>query len=246
MHDPFYDLFPQPAEPEWIASRVALATIDVQYLDAHEDGWLGRVAKKQGQEELLRPRFEAVKAILPKIRSLQEAFRASGQEVIHIRIAYRTKDGRDAGRAHMPAADVQPVPRDERDDDLLPEVPAKGDELIFSKTSAGVFNSTDIDRVLRAMGIEHLVFTGIVTEGCVELSAMDAADRGYGVTIVSDATSSSTPELHDAALVRMSDGGFIAIHTTAEVLELVTALKPASSEPGTAVVTGRRTNASKS
>jgi nicotinamidase-related amidase len=229
VHDPFYDLFPQPAEPVWEASKVALLTIDVQYLDAHEDGWLGRVARKQGQEELMRPRFEAVKRILPKIRMLQDAFRASGEEVMHIRIAYRTKDGRDAGPAHMPAADVQPVPRDNRDDDLLPEVAAKGDEIVFSKTSAGVFNSTDIDRVLRAMEIKYLVLTGIVTEGCVELAAMDAADRGYHVMVVSDATSSSTPEAHDDAIERMTDGGFIVAKTADQVKDLVELLKQKSA-----------------
>ena len=66
------------------------------------------------------------------------------------------------------------------------------------------------------MGITHLVFTGIVTEGCVELSARDAADRGYTVSLVHDACTSSTIELHENALVRMTDGGFIASRSTEE------------------------------
>ena len=63
--------------------------------------------------------------------------------------------------------------------------------MIFSKTSASVFKFTAIDSVLKRMGITHLVITGIVTEGCVELSARDAADRGYTVSLVNDACTSS-------------------------------------------------------
>ena len=98
---------------------------------------------------------------------------------MHVRVAYRTRDGRDAGKAYMPSVEDQPIPQEARDDEFLQEVAPAGDEIIFDKTSAGVFNSTAIDSVLRRMGINCLVFTGIVTDGCVELSARDAADRGF-------------------------------------------------------------------
>ena len=146
-------------------------------------------------------------------------------EVIHVKVAYRTKDGRDAGLAFMPSADLQPVEREDRDDELLPEVDRQGDEMIFAKTSSSAFSSTEIERVLRRMGIEHLVITGIVTDGCVELTARDAADRGFLVTLVKDACSSSTPEAHDDALHRMTDGGFIAARSAADVIAEVQGLE---------------------
>jgi nicotinamidase-related amidase len=96
---------------------------------------------------------------------------------------------------------------------------------VFSKKSASVFSTTEIDDVLRRMGIEHLVMTGIVTDGCVELSSRDAADRGYHVTLVSDACSASTPEAHEDAIARMTDGSFIAARTTEDVAAEVAALR---------------------
>ena len=54
MHDPFYDLFPAPQEPPWEADQLVLVTIDMQYMDAHPDGWMGRVARSGGREDLLR------------------------------------------------------------------------------------------------------------------------------------------------------------------------------------------------
>ena len=229
MHDPFYDLFtPRPA-PALDDRRVALVTIDLQYLDAHADGWVGRVARRRGKEHTLAQRWEGIERILPNVRRLQDAFRDAGQEVVHVRVAYRTRDGRDAGLAYMPAAELEGDERDERDDEFLPEVAPQGDEMVFSKRSASVFSTTEIDDIMRRMGIDHLVFTGIVTDGCVELSARDAADRGYRVTLVSDACSASTPEAHEDALDRMTDGSFVAARTTDEVAAEVSSLRVATA-----------------
>ena len=229
LHDPFYDLFPRPSFGSISPGKTALLTIDLQYLDAHAEGWIGRIAQDAGKPEIMQERWDNINAILPNVRRCQDAFRAAGEEVIHVRVAYRTDNGRDAGKAFMPDAELEPVPRDDRDDLLLPEVAEQGDEMIFSKTSASVFNSTAIDNVLKRMGITHLVMTGIVTEGCVELSSRDAADRGYTVTLVNDACTSSTRELHENALVRMTDGGFIASRTTDEICAEVANPQPSST-----------------
>jgi len=219
LHDPFYDLFPRRSFPAVEPGKTALLTIDLQYLDAHVDGWIGRIAADAGRPELMQERWDNINGILPNVRRCQDAFRAAGEEVIHVRVGYRTSDGRDAGKAFMPTADLEPVAREPFDDDLLPEVAAQDDEMIFTKSSASVFSTTAIDNVLRRMGITNLVLTGIVTEGCVELSARDAADQGYTVTLVNDACTSSTKDLHENALVRMTDGGFIGSRTTDEICE---------------------------
>jgi ureidoacrylate peracid hydrolase len=218
MHDPFYDLFPKRENPPILAGKTALLTIDMQYLDAHRDGWVGRVAKAAGKAEDLEPRWEAIDASLPNIRMVQDAFREAGQELIHVKVAYRTDDGRDAGIAHMPTSDLESAERNALDDDLLPEVAAQGDEMILSKTSASVFSTTDIESLLHRMKIDHLVITGLVTDGCVELSARDATDRGFRVTMVEDACTASTPEAHIDAIQRMSDGGFIAMRSAKDVV----------------------------
>jgi ureidoacrylate peracid hydrolase len=145
---------------------------------------------------------------------------------MHVRVRYRTRSGRDAGRAYMPDPATEPIPREPRDDEFLEQIAPREDEIIFDKTSASVFNSTAIDSVLRRMGIGQLVVTGIVTDGCVELSARDAADRGYAVTLIADGCAASTPEAHDDALARLTDGGFIAARTTAEALALLRGIAP--------------------
>lgn len=221
VHDPFYDLMPRRPEPEWEPGKMALLTIDLQYLDAHPDGMVGRRARAKGLEHLLEPRWTGIAKILPNVRRLQDAFRAAGEEVAHVRIRYRTADGRDAGRSFTPGPEVQSVEADDRDQEFLPDVAPQPNEMIFDKTTAGAFNSGDLEGVLRRMKIDHLVITGIVTDGCVELTARDAADRGLNVTIIEDGCSAPTPEAHTDAVERMTDGGFITSKTTDEAIELL-------------------------
>lgn len=214
-HDPYYDLVPPPVEPPFDPARTALLIIDLQYLDAHRDGWMGRLCRLEGKPGHLDERWEAIDEMLPRIRQLQDTCRAAGIELIHIRVKYLTRDCRDGQRSLQQETKARLA--DARDDDFLEMVAPVGDELIIDKTSAGTFNSTPIDQILRNMGRDRLLVCGIVTEGCVELTARDAADRGYFVTLVRDGCASSTRLAHFDALQRMTDGGLIRARTVAEL-----------------------------
>jgi len=219
-HDPYYDLVPPPPEPEFDPRRTALLIIDLQYLDAHRDGWMGRLCRDQGMPGHLDERWEFIDEIQPRVRRLQDACRAGGVELVHIRVRYLTPDCRDGQRSLQQETKARFA--DPRDDDFLEMVAPQGDETIVDKTSAGTFNSTALDQILRNMGRDRLLVCGIVTEGCVELTARDAADRGYYVTLVSDACASSTRLAHHDALQRMSDGGLIRLSRVDALCDLTT------------------------
>jgi nicotinamidase-related amidase len=215
-HDPYYELVPEPQEKPFDAGRTALLIIDLQYLDAHSDGWMGRLCRAQGRPDLLNERWAFIDDILPNVRRLQDACRAGGIELVHIRVKYLTSDCRDGQRSL--AMEQKALSADARDDDFLEMVAPQGDELVIDKTSAGTFNSTAIDQILRNMKVDRLWVTGIVTEGCVELTARDAADRGYYVTLVKDCLASSTHVAHEDALQRMTDGGLIKARSSDELI----------------------------
>lgn len=79
-------------------------------------------------------------------------------------------------------------------------VPIPGKELLIHKTSTGLFNSTGIDQILRCMGIQSLIVTGVATNACVEMTARDAADRWYKVVMAEDAQGTFSEESHIATL----------------------------------------------
>jgi nicotinamidase-related amidase len=218
VHDPYWDLVEAPQEPPFDPKRTALLIIDLQYLDAHSDGWMGRLARDQGKPNQLQERFTFIQDILPNVQRLQEFCRATGVEVIHVRIAFRTHSTRDGKRGLLNR--LEQTPLNARDYDILDEIAPLPDEIIINKTSVSTFNSTNIDQVLRNMQIDRLWVTGIVTEGCVELTARDAADRGYYVTLVTDACASSTHAGHDDAVQRITDGNVIKGRTVDELIAL--------------------------
>jgi nicotinamidase-related amidase len=104
------------------------------------------------------------------------------------------------------------------DFDIIEAITPIDDEIVLNKTSVSTFNSTAIDQILRNMRRDRLWVAGVVTEGCVELTARDAADRGYYVTLVTDACASSTRAAHVDAVQRMTDGNVIRGKTVAELV----------------------------
>ena len=61
------------------------------------------------------------------------------------------------------------------------------DEIVLPKTSSSVFISTNIDYVLRNLGVRSLIVAGCLTDQCVDSAVRDACDLGYLVTTVTDA-----------------------------------------------------------
>jgi nicotinamidase-related amidase len=219
--DPYYQLVPAPPEPPFDPDQTALIVIDLQNSCAHPDGLMGRLAKAQGKPWLLQERWDFVAEILPGVRKLQDACRAAGVEVIHVRVKYLTADHRDGQRSL--AREVKARASNAFDLEFLEMVAPVGDEIIVDKTSAGTFNSTALDQMLRNMGRDRLLFAGVVTEGCVEMTARTAADRGFYTTLVSDGCASSTHLAHYDALQRMTDGGLIKARTVDELCRMIEA-----------------------
>jgi len=62
------------------------------------------------------------------------------------------------------------------------------------------FANTDLDLQLKKHGIHQLIVIGLLAHTCVESTVRFAAELGYEVTVVKDATASFTDEQMHAAL----------------------------------------------
>lgn len=71
---------------------------------------------------------------------------------------------------------------------LMDFLDPRADEPVLLKSTRNCFTSTDLERRMAERGIRRLVITGIQTEQCCETTARLAADLGYDVDFVMEAT----------------------------------------------------------
>jgi nicotinamidase-related amidase len=222
LQEKLWTLFGRFQEPKLTKETTALLCIDLQYVDAHPDFGLGAKAKELGIADFLRYYWAQLKdVVIPNVQRLQTASRKKGIELIHVRVAASTADGRDTTLRYK-AMGLR-IPRDTKEAQFLPEVGPQGDELVISKVTSSAFNSTNIDRLLRNMGIRNLIIAGVVTNGCVESTTRSAAELDYGTIVISDATAAMAPQLHDHSLLSMSYKDAV-IKTTDEVIAILEAI----------------------
>ncbi len=203
----------------------ALLVIDMQYSDASIDDGVFAQKRAQGLTAGLDYFDGELKKILPVIRRMQGVFRDNGYEVMFSRIKAMTKDGRDRGRVHK-NLNIHSK-SGSKESEILEEIAPIGDEIVFSKTTGSVFNSTPIHQVLSSMGIRNLIMCGVMSSGCVESAARDAIDLGYGVVVVADASASWTEDLHRSSM-RVMNGVFARVQTSEQVLSSIQTKAPLS------------------
>lgn len=185
--------------------HTALLCIDLQFLDAARGCGLFAGAEKSGvppaATEYYFERLET--QVLPNVRKLQDIFRSKNLEVIHTRIQSLTQDGRDRGPGHKRLG-LHAAPGS-KDAEFIPIIAPVGDEIIINKTASGVFNSTNLEYVLRNMGITGLFVVGVYSNECVSTAIRDACDLGFHVTLIEDCCATVTPELQNATITTMKD-----------------------------------------
>jgi nicotinamidase-related amidase len=72
--------------------------------------------------------------------------------------------------------------------------PQPGDDVTV-KTRSSAFHDTDFDAKLKRAGVDELVITGLQSEYCVTSAIRGAHERGYRLTLVSDAHSTFDTKL---------------------------------------------------
>lgn len=83
---------------------------------------------------------------------------------------------------------------------LLPpkELAPQGHEIVFRKRRFSAFFGTKLDEDLRDHSITTVVLAGTTTANCVRATCLDALSLDYNVVVLSDATSSPTPEMQQS------------------------------------------------
>lgn len=69
-------------------------------------------------------------------------------------------------------------------------------EIVITKRRVSAFTGSDLEVLLRAQGIQHLILTGLTTSGVVLSTTRQAADKDYLLTVLSDCCGDVDEEVH--------------------------------------------------
>jgi len=90
--------------------------------------------------------------------------------------------------------------------ELLEELQPQPTDWYVEKTRLSAFFQTNMEQVLRSLGAETVILTGVLTNQCVGATCKDALFRDFKPIVVEECVGTATPRLHDPALEMISVG----------------------------------------
>lgn len=188
--------------------HTGLLIVDMQYHDAspHTGFNLAIERTRPGSLDYYTERVESV--VIPTIARLLAWFRGKGLPVFYLTLGSDDPEYRDLpARSRAMVLDLEArsgvsgiLWSGNGAFRIRDEIAPVGSEPVLRKTTAGAFNSSNLDAVLRAANITNLVVTGVTTSCCVESTAREASDYGYGCVLLADGTAEYDEQAHDATL----------------------------------------------
>lgn len=236
--------WPWPAlEFELDPASTALLVVDMQNQSVYpQDGNLAAIDRlRPGAADYRSGRLQ--EQVLPNCQRLLGFFRERHMRVVFLTIGPEQPDHRDLSEvvrmrnAQRAALVGRPVVQHKgtRAHAVIDELAPRPDEPVVNKLCGGAFNSSNLDSLLRNLGVKSLVIVGVATNACVESTARGASDLGYQCVIIEDATACDDPFLQ-----RQSLRGYLTIfgrvQTTAGVVGELSGDRETAKREGEAIV----------
>jgi nicotinamidase-related amidase len=145
---------------------------------------------------------DAQKGMIPKVAELVRAAREAGVAVIHC-TAERRRDGRGANTnarlfQHMIRV-PNPLFTGSEAADFVPELPVEESDIVIPRFhGVSPFQGTELDSILRNLGIRSIVATGVSVNVAIQNLTFDAVNAAYQVVIPRDAVAGTPPDYVDA------------------------------------------------
>jgi nicotinamidase-related amidase len=202
--------------------KTALLIVDMQNEFVLRDFGEALEFKKMGEWDRWIPFHDRLdNIVIPNTKRLLQFFRDNGLAVTFGRIACLREDGEDRS----------PVQKSEGWNNMLlyvngfaaqmiDELAPLPNEIVVNKTTDSVTTGTNYLTLLRFLGIETVVVTGIVTDQCVASTVRGLADDGFKVICVEDCCAAGSQELHEAEL-KIMNVIYCDVMSTDQVIALI-------------------------
>jgi len=86
---------------------------------------------------------------------------------------------------------------------IFKDVTPEKDDIVVTKRRVSAFTGSDLEVVLRSLGVNKLVLSGIATSGVVLSTVRQAADKDYQLIVLSDCCADGDPQVHETLLTKI-------------------------------------------
>lgn len=134
---------------------------------------------------------------LQAARTALQAARSHALPVVFVRVGFRVGTPEVSSRNTSFAARARQPGMEEHEPatQVVTELEPLPTEVVVVKRRVSAFTGSDLEVVLRAAGVDHLVLAGIATSGVVLSTLREAADRDYRLTVLADACADQDVEV---------------------------------------------------
>jgi nicotinamidase-related amidase len=158
--------------------------------------------------------------ITGNVRSTLELFRSRNLPVFHV-LRIQRPDGSDVEISRLELFQNTPFAVEGTEGArVIRELEPLPGEYIIRKNRMSAFFNTDLDLLLRSLGVERVVITGIQTPNCIRTTVFDAFAYNYQTFLVDDAVAAQNEEIHSANVRDMANIG-IGIIRTGELADYI-------------------------
>jgi nicotinamidase-related amidase len=137
-------------------------------------------------------------AFIGKVKQAKEAARKGGIPVIYVVVNFRPDfpevSPRNKTFSRLKSGAMQLIDNPTAME-IISELAPEKQDVVVTKRRVSAFAGSDLEVVLRAQGIEHIVLAGIAVSGVVLSTLREAADKDYEITVLSDCCFDSDEEV---------------------------------------------------
>lgn len=212
--------------------KTALLIVDMQKHFVAKDGPDAQQCREAGEWDRWSYFFDRVEnTVIPNTQRLLACCRERGIEVTFGRIACLKRDGSDRSRVQSTVGwNNIFVHVDQDSAAMVDELAPLPDEIVVNKTTDSVSLGTNYAQLMRNMGIDTIIVTGVVTDQCVAGTVRALADQGFRVLCVEDCCAAPDPLLHETEL-KIMNVIYCTVLSTDETIALIENALPASRSP---------------
>jgi nicotinamidase-related amidase len=137
-------------------------------------------------------------ALVARLRRAIDAAHGAAVRVIYVVVGFRDDFAEVSpnNRSFSAIAQTRAFSDTDTSRSVHPDIEPGPGDIVVTKKRVSAFAGSDLDMVLRAQQIDHLVLSGISTSGVVLSTIRQAADLDFRLTVLADGCADGDAEVH--------------------------------------------------